>query len=90
MRKAFGSTIKKFTALFQAFTKYVFKSLKIGYREINPNHCQLLQTTMNAGQWTLMHDQLTDGFSLRLLNVIDDSNREALAIEWIFYYRSDE
>lgn len=28
-----------------------------------------------------MHDQLSDGRSVRLLNVIDDSNREALAIE---------
>ncbi len=29
----------------------------------------------------LMHDQLSDGRSVRLLNVIDDFNREALAIE---------
>lgn len=28
-----------------------------------------------------MHDQLPDGRSVRLLNVIDDFNREALAIE---------
>ncbi len=28
-----------------------------------------------------MHDQLSDGRSVRLLNVIDDFNREALAIE---------
>lgn len=28
-----------------------------------------------------MHDQLSDGRSVRLLNVIDDFNREALGIE---------
>lgn len=28
-----------------------------------------------------MHDQLSDGRSVRLLNIIDDLNREALVIE---------
>lgn len=33
--------------------------------------------------WSMdfMHDQLSDGHSVRLLNVIDDFNREALGIE---------
>ena len=37
--------------------------------------------------WSMdfMHDQLSDGRSVRLLNVIDDFNREALAIEVDFY-----
>jgi putative transposase len=37
---------------------------------------------MNA-VWSMdfMHDQLKDGRSIRLLNVIDDFNREALGIE---------
>lgn len=43
--------------------------------------------------WSMdfMHDQLSDGRSVRLLNVIDDFNREALAIEvdfWIGPYIS--
>lgn len=39
-------------------------------------------TTINQS-WSMdfMHDQLADGRSYRLLNVIDDFNREALAIE---------
>jgi putative transposase len=37
---------------------------------------------MNAGQWTsFMHDQLEDGRSYRLFNVIDDFNQESLAID---------
>lgn len=34
--------------------------------------------------WSMdfMHDQLVDGRSFRLLNVIDDWNRESLGIEW--------
>jgi putative transposase len=40
--------------------------------------------------WSMdfMHDQLKDGCSIRLLNVIDDFNREALGIEIDFSLRS--
>lgn len=36
--------------------------------------------------WSMdfMHDQLSDGRSVRLMNVIDDFNHEALAIEMDF------
>lgn len=36
-----------------------------------------------------MHDQLVDGRSIRLLNVIDDFNREALGIEVDFSLPSE-
>lgn len=41
--------------------------------------------------WSMdfMHDQLSDGRSVRLLNVIDDFNREALAIEVDFSLPAD-
>ena len=34
-----------------------------------------------------MHDQLSDGRSFRLLNVIDDYNREALGMTWLSVIR---
>jgi putative transposase len=39
--------------------------------------------------WSLdfMHDQLSDGRSFRLFNVIDDYNREGLTIDVVFYCR---
>jgi putative transposase len=41
--------------------------------------------------WSLdfMHDQLGDGYSYRLLNAIDDFNREALSIDADFSLPSD-
>jgi putative transposase len=41
--------------------------------------------------WSMdfMHDQLEDGRSFRLLNAIDDFNREALGIEVDFFLPSE-
>jgi putative transposase len=41
----------------------------------NSNECRSMD---------FMHDQPSDGRSVRLLNVIDDFNREALLLRWIF------
>ena len=42
---------------------------------------------ITVGRWTLCADQLSDGRSVRLFNVIDDFNREALCIEVDFSAR---
>lgn len=43
--------------------------------------------------WSMdfMHDQLEDGRSFRLLNILDGCNREGLGIEvkWIFPYQQN-
>jgi putative transposase len=39
------------------------------------------QATNQLWSMDFMHDQLQDGRTFRLLNVIDDFNREALGIE---------
>jgi hypothetical protein len=44
---------------------------------------------MKYGQWTLCHDQLSDGRSIRLFNVIDDFNREGLCIDIDFSLPSE-
>jgi len=36
---------------------------------------------MKPGRWIFIHDQLEDGRSYRLLNIIDDCNSEGLVIE---------
>lgn len=44
---------------------------------------------MKPGQWIFMHDQLVDGRSFRLLNILDDCNREGLGIEVDFSLPSE-
>ncbi len=46
-------------------------------------------TKMGRCLMDFMHDQLVDGRSIRLLNVIDDFNREALGIEVDFSLPSE-
>ena len=50
----------------------------------------LVPTTTNA-VWSMdfMHDQLSDGRCFRVLNVIDDHNRESLGIEIDFSLPSE-
>ena len=44
---------------------------------------------MHVGRGDFMHDQLTNGRSFRLLNVIDDFNREGLCMEIDFSLPSE-
>ncbi|MEQ1966088.1 IS3 family transposase [Xenorhabdus nematophila] len=46
-----------------------------------PEPLKVPDTPNESGSMDFMHDQLSDGRSVRLLNIIDDFNREALAIE---------
>jgi transposase-like protein len=48
-----------------------------------PEPLALPETINQCWSMDFMHDQLSDGRSYRLLNVIDDFNREALAIDLI-------
>jgi putative transposase len=52
---------------------------------------ELAQPTANNQMWSMdfMHDQLEDGRSFRLFNVIDDFNREGLGIEVDFSLPSE-
>ena len=46
-----------------------------------PEPLEVPESSNESWSMDFMHDQLSDGRSVRLLNVIDDFNREALAIE---------
>lgn len=46
-----------------------------------PEALAVPENSNECGSMDFMHDQLSDGRSVRLLNVIDDFNREALVIE---------
>ncbi|WP_416222820.1 IS3 family transposase [Yersinia sp. SCPM-O-B-9106 (C-191)] len=53
-------------------------------KRLKRNQPEPLAVPENSNEcWSMdfMHDQLSDGRSVRLLNIIDDFNREALAIE---------
>ena len=75
----------------------IYRELELNLR-IKPRHRLVRQkplplavpTTINQG-WSMdfMHDQLADGRSIRLFNVIDDFNREGLGIEVDFSLPSE-
>ncbi len=46
-----------------------------------PEPLKVPDTPNESWSMDFMHDQLSDGHSVRLLNIIDDFNREALTIE---------
>lgn len=50
-------------------------------RRDKPEPLAVPESSNECWSMDFMHDQLSDGRSVRLLNVIDDFNREALAIE---------
>lgn len=50
----------------------------------SPSPCRCLMPINQAWSLDFMHDQLEDGRSFRLFNVIDNFNREALGIEVVF------
>ena len=78
--------------------KRVYKKLgmsrrrKIKRRIPNPEKTALLQPIRQNLTWSLdfMHDTLESGRKFRTLNIIDDFNREALAIEVDYSFPSEK
>jgi len=75
----------------------IYRELELNLR-IKPRHrlvrkklLPLVMPTAINQSWSMdfMHDQLADGRSIRLFNVIDDFNREGLSIEVDFSLPSD-
>lgn len=58
-------------------------------KRLKRNKPEQLAVPENSNEcWSMdfMHDQLTDGRSVRLLNVNDDFNRKARPLRWIFLF----
>lgn len=78
--KASASTTKGVPDLLRAIAEHAHQAEKRLKRD-KPEPLRVPESRNECWSMDFMHDQLSDGRSIRLLNVIDDFNREALAVE---------
>lgn len=79
--------------IYRVYTKLGMNRRKRSKRRIpNPERQALLQPTAANITWSMdfMHDSLENGRKFRTLNIIDDYNRQALAIEIKYSFTSED